>query len=263
MVNRKTTGRRLSSAVRSWRVSDAWRSDPGKGKPQLEARRRDGRRRFCRRRRRFLSLRSRLGRRGTDRSSGPGRRRRNGRAVRARRGGTGQHVRERPPARTSAIVPRRAQQHDAGPVHVRRHGAADAVQRALYRNVSFAPRARARAARRCASFCCIELAAGHFSRRPGRAMSPSRLQQVAEGRTETKTIELKDGRVIALVSRPMRGGGWLATHTDVTDQLLAEKERDALRQRERAAARRSTRRSRRSAHGSRACSKPSVKARRR
>lgn len=30
----------------------------------------------------------------------------------------------------------------------------------------------------------------------------------------------------------MRGGGWVATHTDVTEQLLAEKERDSLRQRE-------------------------------
>jgi methyl-accepting chemotaxis protein len=58
------------------------------------------------------------------------------------------------------------------------------------------------------------------------------LRQAAEGRTETKTIEHKDGRVIALVSRPMRGGGWVATHTDVTEQLLAEKERDSLRQRE-------------------------------
>ena len=30
----------------------------------------------------------------------------------------------------------------------------------------------------------------------------------------------------------MRGGGWLATHSDVTEQLAAEKERDSLRQRE-------------------------------
>ncbi len=58
------------------------------------------------------------------------------------------------------------------------------------------------------------------------------LTQVAEGRTESKTNVLKDGRVIAVVGRPMRGGGWVATHTDVTDQLLAEKERDALRQRD-------------------------------
>jgi len=58
------------------------------------------------------------------------------------------------------------------------------------------------------------------------------LKQVAEGRTETKTQGLKDGRVVSVVSRPMAGGGWVATHTDITDQLLAEKERDALRQRD-------------------------------
>jgi methyl-accepting chemotaxis protein len=58
------------------------------------------------------------------------------------------------------------------------------------------------------------------------------LKQLAEGRTESKTIEIKDGRIISLVGRPVATGGWLATHTDVTDQLLAEKERDALRQRE-------------------------------
>ena len=58
------------------------------------------------------------------------------------------------------------------------------------------------------------------------------LKRVVEGRTETKTNDLKDGRVIAVVSRPMPGGGWVATHTDVTDQLLAEKERDSLRQRD-------------------------------
>jgi methyl-accepting chemotaxis protein len=74
-------------------------------------------------------------------------------------------------------------------------------------------------------------AAGTFSGDPDAYVAEC-LRQVAEGRTETKTIEIKDGRLIALVSRPMTGGGWLATHTDVTDQLLAEKERDALRQRE-------------------------------
>ncbi len=35
-----------------------------------------------------------------------------------------------------------------------------------------------------------------------------------------------------LVSRPMPGGGWVATHNDVTEQLSAETERDPLRQRE-------------------------------
>ena len=75
------------------------------------------------------------------------------------------------------------------------------------------------------------LAAGNFSADPDRYVADI-LREAVEGRTETKTIELADGRVIALVSRPMRGGGWLATHTDVTEQLAAEKERDSLRRRE-------------------------------
>jgi methyl-accepting chemotaxis protein len=74
-------------------------------------------------------------------------------------------------------------------------------------------------------------AAGNFHGDPDRYVADI-LGEAAQGRTETKTIELEDGRVIALVSRPMRGGGWLATHTDVTEQLAAEKERDSLRQRE-------------------------------
>ncbi|HUD86094.1 MAG TPA: PAS-domain containing protein [Xanthobacteraceae bacterium] len=57
------------------------------------------------------------------------------------------------------------------------------------------------------------------------------LRQVAEGRTETKTNNV-NGRVVALISRPTRNGGWVATHSDVTDQLSAEKERDSLRQRD-------------------------------
>jgi methyl-accepting chemotaxis protein len=75
------------------------------------------------------------------------------------------------------------------------------------------------------------LAAGNFHGDPAHYVADC-LRQAAENRTETRTIELKDGRLIALVSRPMRSGGWLATHTDVTEQLAAEKERDSLRQRE-------------------------------
>ncbi len=74
-------------------------------------------------------------------------------------------------------------------------------------------------------------AAGTFTGDPDDYVAEC-LKQVAEGRTEAKTIEIKDGRVISLVSAPMKGGGWLATHTDVTDQLSAERERDSLRQRE-------------------------------
>jgi methyl-accepting chemotaxis protein len=72
---------------------------------------------------------------------------------------------------------------------------------------------------------------GSFSGDPDRYVA-NLLRQAAEGQTESKTVELPDGRVIALVSRPMPGGGWVATHFDVTKRLKTEKERDALLQRE-------------------------------
>jgi len=75
------------------------------------------------------------------------------------------------------------------------------------------------------------LAAGNFTGDADRYVDNC-LKQVADGRTETKTHELKDGRIVSVVSSPMSGGGWVATHTDVTDQLLAERERDSLRQRD-------------------------------
>jgi methyl-accepting chemotaxis protein len=58
------------------------------------------------------------------------------------------------------------------------------------------------------------------------------LKKVAERLTETRTVELADGRVISLVFQPLAGGGWVSTHTDVTQQHVAEKERDSLRQRD-------------------------------
>jgi methyl-accepting chemotaxis protein len=70
-------------------------------------------------------------------------------------------------------------------------------------------------------------AAGTFAGDPDRYVADC-LRQVAEQRTETKTNNV-NGRTITLISRPMRGGGWVATHNDVTDQLTVQTERDALR----------------------------------
>jgi methyl-accepting chemotaxis protein len=74
------------------------------------------------------------------------------------------------------------------------------------------------------------VALGTFTMDPDKYIADC-LKQVAEGRTETRTNHVK-GRVITLVSRPMKNGGWVATHSDVTDQLSAETERDSLRERE-------------------------------
>ena len=58
------------------------------------------------------------------------------------------------------------------------------------------------------------------------------LKQMAEGRLMAQTFELEDGRTVSLVARPLAGGGWVSTHTDITEQRGTERERDSLRQRD-------------------------------
>jgi PAS domain-containing protein len=72
---------------------------------------------------------------------------------------------------------------------------------------------------------------GTFSGDPDRYVAEC-LRQVAEGRTEARSITFNDGRVIGLASRPLPEGGWVTTHSDVTEKLAAERERDSLRMRE-------------------------------
>jgi len=47
------------------------------------------------------------------------------------------------------------------------------------------------------------------------------LSSIAKGKTTTSVRE-HEGRFIALANRPMPGGGWVATHEDVTEQRQAE-----------------------------------------
>jgi len=73
--------------------------------------------------------------------------------------------------------------------------------------------------------------AGTFSGDPDQYVADC-IKQAATGRTETKTIDIGDGRTISLIFQPLSRGGWVSTHTDVTMQRTAEKERDSLRVRE-------------------------------
>ena len=45
----------------------------------------------------------------------------------------------------------------------------------------------------------------------------------------TKTLELEDGRVIAVSNQPMAGGGWVVTHEDITERQRAVKELERTR----------------------------------
>jgi diguanylate cyclase (GGDEF)-like protein len=46
--------------------------------------------------------------------------------------------------------------------------------------------------------------------------------EVAEGRTSNDIVKSGDGRVFSIVNKPMPGGGWLATHEDITERQRAE-----------------------------------------
>ncbi len=54
----------------------------------------------------------------------------------------------------------------------------------------------------------------------------ARLEKVALGKAHYAENELSDGRVYAVSHQPMPGGGWVATHIDVTEQRHAERELD-------------------------------------
>jgi diguanylate cyclase (GGDEF)-like protein len=50
------------------------------------------------------------------------------------------------------------------------------------------------------------------------------LHTIAQGKTATKLVELSDGRTIAVLNHPMAGGGWVATHEDITERRRAERQ---------------------------------------
>ena len=66
-------------------------------------------------------------------------------------------------------------------------------------------------------------AAGTFSSDPQAYIEHLR-SEVAKGKTITMPVELPDGRVLAVVNRPIADGGWVALHEDITEQRRAEQE---------------------------------------
>jgi diguanylate cyclase (GGDEF)-like protein/PAS domain S-box-containing protein len=72
------------------------------------------------------------------------------------------------------------------------------------------------------------IAAGTFPLDPGRYDAELRAA-LKNGKTLTLNIELNDGRVIAVVNQPIKGGGWVATHEDITERKRAERELEHTR----------------------------------
>jgi diguanylate cyclase (GGDEF)-like protein len=63
--------------------------------------------------------------------------------------------------------------------------------------------------------------AGTFSGDPEEYIA-TLLERVAGGKTSYDTCKLADGRVFSIVNKPMAGGGWIATHEDITERQRAE-----------------------------------------
>src|ERR1043165_9104300 len=70
--------------------------------------------------------------------------------------------------------------------------------------------------------------AGTFPLDPARYDADLRAA-LKEGKTYIITVELKDGRGIAVVNQPMADGGWVATHEDITERKRAEQELERTR----------------------------------
>ena len=56
------------------------------------------------------------------------------------------------------------------------------------------------------------------------------LAVMARGETTATEMKSPDGRIIAVVNRPMAGGGWVGTHEDITERRNAERERNAMQE---------------------------------
>ncbi len=52
---------------------------------------------------------------------------------------------------------------------------------------------------------------------------------VEQGKTFTVNTELNDGRTIAVVNHPIKGGGWVAMHEDITERKRAERDLEQTR----------------------------------
>jgi methyl-accepting chemotaxis protein len=54
------------------------------------------------------------------------------------------------------------------------------------------------------------------------------MASMAGGQTRSTEVKSADGRTILVTNRPMNGGGWVATHEDITERRDAERERASM-----------------------------------
>jgi PAS domain S-box-containing protein len=75
------------------------------------------------------------------------------------------------------------------------------------------------------------VARGTFSRDPQQYRKEF-LASVAEGRTMVHEVKSKGGRLVLVTNHPMRRGGWIGTHEDITERRHAEQQRATMQHQE-------------------------------
>jgi PAS domain-containing protein len=75
------------------------------------------------------------------------------------------------------------------------------------------------------------VARGTFSREPQQYRKEF-LASVAEGRTMVHEVKSKGDRLLLVTNHPMRRGGWIGTHEDITERRHAEQQRATMEHQE-------------------------------
>src|SRR6185437_8579761 len=75
------------------------------------------------------------------------------------------------------------------------------------------------------------VAKGTFARDPNEYRKEF-LAAVALGRTIVHEVKSKGGRLLLVTNHPMKDGGWIGTHEDITERRQTELQRDAMQQQE-------------------------------
>jgi methyl-accepting chemotaxis protein len=82
-----------------------------------------------------------------------------------------------------------------------------------------------------ASLLEFRIAKGSFARDP-EDYRRELLAAMGQGELTANEVKSADGRTISIINRPMTGGGWVATHEDITERRDAEIERAAMQEQE-------------------------------
>ena len=69
--------------------------------------------------------------------------------------------------------------------------------------------------------------AGTFAGDPNQYVADA-MRRMRDGKLVQDVREMPNGRIVSVSSRPMAGGGWVATHQDITERRRQDQQRDSL-----------------------------------